>query len=326
MTQSPPKKTSRPQQTNQYTLVLYLPVLHAGYIKLFDHYQDQLKTIYILDDEAIEFVDQKLDYLRKDIRKLTPNQAKKSLQGYQFSFSIETASLEKLRQLAQIYQTNQDLKLLLPDDDVSQVLLETVFKKVPNKQILLEPVFLRWDKQNTFKKKPPQPDLEISTDKLSKKIMTQAFKTAGNSTDWWRHVGAALVKNNQIIISASNQHTPGGYTPYIDGDPRSASKAGKHIEINTARHAESAVIAEAAKKGIKTSGCDLYVTTFPCPYCARVISHAGIKTLYFSQGYTVLDGEIEIKRAGIKIVKVNLGKETKKLKDKRSKPKPYPHH
>jgi hypothetical protein len=37
----------------------------------------------------------------------------------------------------------------------------------------------------------------------------------------------------------------------------------------------------------------------------------------------VLDGETEIKRAGVKLVKVEVDEEVKKLKDKRSKLKKY---
>ena len=69
-------------------------------------------------------------------------------------------------------------------------------------------------------------------------------------------------------------------------------------------HAEAAVIAEAAKKGIATQGCDVYATTFPCPTCAKLIAAAGIKKLYYQDGYALLDGENVLKSAGVKIIKV----------------------
>ncbi len=300
-----------------FYLVLYLPVIHQGYLDLFKKHQNQLDEVWVLSDEAIEFVDQELDYLRKDIRRLHPEEAVRAVANLGFKFKVKVANINNLKFKI------KNLKLVMPDDDVSQVLIKHFFKNLPTSQIKLEPVFLRWDKRNTFDQKPVKRNQTISSSQFDQKVMKKAFETAGYSTDWWRHVGAVLIKDKQVVLSAYNKHTPGGYTPYLDGDPRSVSKSGSSICINTSRHAESAVIAEAAGRGIKTTGCDLYVTTFPCPYCARVIAHADIKTIYFAEGYTVLDGQEELKRAGVKIVKVNVPKEVEKLKDKRSKLKNY---
>jgi len=300
-------------------LILYLPVIQTAYLELINHFQDKLDQVLIIDDDTIALVDQKLNYLRKDIRRLQPQQAVRALQGYDWPFTVELAKIENLRRLGE----NPHLQLILPDDDVSQVLIDKFFNKLTRQQIKLEPVFLRWNKQNTFISQLPQVDTTISITQLNRQLMGQAFTSAGNSTDWWRHVGAVLARNGQPLISSFNQHTPGGYTPYIDGDPRSVAKSGQHIEINTSEHAESALIAEAAKRGLSTKGCDLYVTTFPCPYCARVIAHAGIKTLYFAEGYTLLDGEKEMRRAGIKIIKIEMSAKVKKVKDKKSRLKKY---
>ncbi len=301
------------QTTRNLQLVLYLPVIHRGYLDLIKKYRTKLETIWVLSNEVIKLIDKELNYLRKDIRRLSPTQAVKVLEGLELDLQVRLMSLENLSTL--------NARLVMPDDDVSDVLIKLFFNQ--KQKIILEPIFLRWDKRNTFDKKPPRADLVISQDKFDQAVMKQAFFEAGRSTDWWRHVGAALVKDGQVILTLANQHTPGGYTPYLDGDPRSISKSGQDICANTSRHAESAIIAEAAKQGIKTTNCSLYVTTFPCPYCARVVAHAGIKTLYFAEGYTVLDGEEELKRAGVKIVKVNVPQEIIKSKDKRSKLKNY---
>ena len=41
------------------------------------------------------------------------------------------------------------------------------------------------------------------------------------------------------------------------------------------------VIAAAAKFGIKTNGCDLYVTLHPCCDCAKLVASAGIKRIFY---------------------------------------------
>lgn len=51
-----------------------------------------------------------------------------------------------------------------------------------------------------------------------------------------------------------------------------------------ASHAEQNVIAFAARRGIRTEGCRLYVTHFPCSSCARSIIQAGISALVIGPG------------------------------------------
>jgi len=44
-------------------------------------------------------------------------------------------------------------------------------------------------------------------------------------------------------------------------------------------HSEANSIVQAAKYGVKTEGCTMYVTLFPCANCAGLIVNAGIKKL-----------------------------------------------
>ncbi|NCS97095.1 MAG: deoxycytidylate deaminase, partial [Candidatus Pacebacteria bacterium] len=89
-----------------------------------------------------------------------------------------------------------------------------------------------------------------------------------------------------------------------DSDPRNSFHKGEHIELSTAIHAEAALIADAAKKGISLEGTQLYVTTFPCPACAKLIACSGITKLYFSEGYSMLDGEKILNDAGVLLSKI----------------------
>ena len=51
------------------------------------------------------------------------------------------------------------------------------------------------------------------------------------------------------------------------------------------------MIAQAAHDGVSLKDSIIYVTTFPCPNCARLIAKAGIKKVYYSKGYSLLDAE-----------------------------------
>lgn len=51
-------------------------------------------------------------------------------------------------------------------------------------------------------------------------------------------------------------------------------------------HAEANLIAFAARQGIRTSGCTVYVTHHPCASCARTLIQAGIDTVVVGDGTT----------------------------------------
>jgi dCMP deaminase len=72
-------------------------------------------------------------------------------------------------------------------------------------------------------------------------------------------------------------------------------------------HAEASIIAAAARDGVSLRGADLYVTTFPCPSCARLIAQAGFARCFFAGPYSVLDGEEVLRAAGIELLWVDVG-------------------
>jgi deoxycytidylate deaminase len=57
------------------------------------------------------------------------------------------------------------------------------------------------------------------------------------------------------------------------------------MEYVRAVHAEMAAITDAARKGVTTKGSTLYVTTFPCHECARLIVASGIGRVVYVEPY-----------------------------------------
>lgn len=57
------------------------------------------------------------------------------------------------------------------------------------------------------------------------------------------------------------------------------------MEFFRSVHAEQAALMDAAKRGVSVRGCTLYVTTFPCHECARLIVAAGIKRVVYIEPY-----------------------------------------
>jgi len=75
-------------------------------------------------------------------------------------------------------------------------------------------------------------------------------------------VGAVIVRNGEIIVSAGNR-------TLADRDPTA------HAELLAIRAAAAALGSE------RLTECDLYVTLEPCAMCAAAISFARIRRLYY---------------------------------------------
>ena len=267
-------------------LILHLPVIHQGYLNLLKQYQDS--PTFILSSSLIK----KLSPFEPDIAALKPSIIKKLLQNLGFK-QIEILTPNKAKQL-------KPKNLLLIQDDISQAFYQKYFPKV---KVQWLNIFLRWDQTKVFTtitKKFP-----LSKNKFDQKIIQQAYQEAKKSSDWWRQVGAILVKNKKIIISAHNQDLPYDYSSYQYGNPRDFIKPGEKPEISNTIHAEQKIITLATQQGISLKNTSLYVTHFPCSICAKLIAYSGIKKLFFSKGSANLHGLQILKATKIKITSVS---------------------
>ena len=272
---------------SQQRIICYVPVLHDGYLQFFAAYGDA--QMYVLGSSILRA---RFDYLRKDIRALAPEAVASLLHG----LGRETDVLEDSELEAVL---KADGQIIMPDDDISHELAAEF--KLNNAKF--EPVFLRWDRQAVGTNQDVKPDriTQLSSDDPPISVL---YKEAGKSTNWWRNVGAALMSKNNVLALAHNGPVPTEYSSAIDGDPRITAKRGEAIDTSIDIHAEARLIGEAAARGEKLAGASLFVTTFPCPTCAKLIAASGIAACYFIEGYASLDGQSILKSSGIEIIKV----------------------
>lgn len=296
-------------------LIAYIPVWHAGYQQMIDSVIDRIDSVLIVDPTWARTISPDLDYLRKEVRALTPMTLHKLLDKLYPQISSTILDEQTLAELS----VNEFESIIAPEEDVSRIVVDKFFSNVPVEYL---PVFLRWDRAKATEEKPVVVESTISANEFTKQMFTEAYSVAELSSDWWRHVGAVLAKADVVLFSAANRHKPTDSTPYVVGDVRQLFQQGEYMNYSTAEHAEAAVIAEAARRGVATESSSLYVTTFPCPYCARLIAHAGITKLYFTEGYATLDGEALLKQVGVEIIEVkNLREERKSHSILKSYPK-----
>lgn len=90
-------------------------------------------------------------------------------------------------------------------------------------------------------------------------------------------VGAALVSPEGAVLLTGYNGPPMG----VRDSPERFERPAKYLY---ASHAEQNVIAFAARKGIKTEGCDIYVTHAPCAACTKSLIQAGIKSVMVGDG------------------------------------------
>ena len=268
-------------------LIVYTPVLHKGYVDLVENNKEG--TIYILGD----WIGEEISYLKKEIRALSPEKIVTILQALFPNTTCTILHRKHLKDIVSTYET-----IVLPNDDISFYLVETYLDKASN--IIVEDVFLRWDRKNTKEYK----DIICEVVEPSE-YMERAKNLSKKSSDWWRQVGAVIVRDDHILTEGCNTHLPHEHINYIHGDPRNTSHKGKDIELSSAIHAEAKAIAIAAQKGISLEGSTMYVTTFPCPVCAKLIAYSGIKNVVFSEGYAMLDAQDILTSYSITIQKEN---------------------
>jgi dCMP deaminase len=134
---------------------------------------------------------------------------------------------------------------------------------------------------------------------------------AERSTCVKRQVGAILVKDKRILSTGYNGTPSGlcncdkvfrfgadkvGLLPFVQEGARfTHHEFAEKFEI----HAEQNCIAFAAKNGINTEGCTMYVTVAPCAQCAKLIIAAGIKKVIYKEPYKNEDGISLLKISGV---------------------------
>jgi len=272
-------------------LIAYVPVIHRGYLDLFRRHPYVSQALILGTEILSEFKE-----LRKDIRALRPEDCLEALQALHAHPRLGLADLRTIAALRPRHPA-----FILPNDEVCAAVASRYMEGC---RVIPDSHFLRWDSKSSLEEKPVRPDETITTDELHRSFIQRAEVEAQKSADWWRQVGGVLVKDGELVMAAYNQHLPDNDVTAYNGDPRSNFKKGLHFEISLALHAEAAIVARAAASEYSIRGASLYVTTFPCPPCARVIAFSGISTLYFKDGYSVFDGEEVLRQQGVKIIRV----------------------
>lgn len=271
-------------------LFLYVPVLHAGYLNLFEKYRTNVDALYLVGDDAVA----EFSPFAREIRALGAARMKPLIESLGIFPKVAIFSA------ANAAQELPDAEIVTATDEICR---KAVAKYLPRHHVTYENVFLRWDSSNVDKPVDVKYD-RVSTDPFDQKMCVAAAEEAEKSSDWWRHVGAVVTRDGAIIAQQHNHHIPSDHTPYANGDPRDVIPSGTLNLVYSSLHAEQTIVAEAARDGVSLKGTDMYLNFFPCPLCAKLMAAAGIRRCFFKSGATWLDAESVLHAAGVEIVLV----------------------
>lgn len=266
-------------------------IIHKGYLDLFLN-KYQAADIYILSNNLAN----NLYELDLDQRKINPNIIKNLFSGLKRQiYILDEDNLSKI--------INEDKIVLVEDTVIS------AFKKkylAEHKNIITEHGFFYYSDDQVLKTNTKKKKNKTKLDNADIDFMKKAQELTKKSNCFWRQVASLIVKDNKIIYSGFNEMMPNQDECYKIGCIRDAVKPGTKTELCSAVHSEAKCIAEAAKDGKSLKGSSIYVTTFPCPNCAKLIALSGIKKCFYNQGWANFDGERVLKGAGIELIKIDL--------------------
>ncbi len=130
---------------------------------------------------------------------------------------------------------------------------------------------------------------------------------AKRSTCNRRAVGAIIVKNKRILATGYNG-APSNLKHCTEiGCLRETLNvpSGERHELCRGIHAEQNAIIQAAYHGFSINDAILYCTNMPCSICAKMLINAGIKKIYYFEGYADSMSEEMLKNALIENIQLD---------------------
>lgn len=270
-------------------LILYIPVLHQGYIELFER-ASKVDGLFLLGKTILnQWVD--LRYLTREIRAIDPFAMKRAIHALGIFPWVEVLGAKKAMAF-------RHLQVVTADEDITRRFAE---KYLNLRRVTFDTSFLRYD-TSKLAKSVVLSSPHFSRDPFHRRMMALAEQEGSKSSCWWRQIGIVAVKEKRVLLAAYNKAMPTAYDPYAFGHIRDLLKPGEKGDLSSTLHAEKALVAAAARNRIRLEGADVYLPVFPCPDCAKVLATAGIRRCFFRSGNAYLDAENVMRGARIEMI------------------------
>lgn len=110
-----------------------------------------------------------------------------------------------------------------------------------------------------------------------KRFLELAEHIATWTKDRSRGVGAVIVNDDKRVVSFGYNGFPSGVDDDVDARHERPAKYDWTV------HAEENAITNAARIGVATKDCTMYLNLFPCARCAGNVINAGIKRVVINR-------------------------------------------
>jgi dCMP deaminase len=131
---------------------------------------------------------------------------------------------------------------------------------------------------------------------------------AKRSTCLRRSVGAVVVKDKRILATGYNG-APMGTRHCLDIGclrEKMGIPSGERHELCRGIHAEQNAIIQAAYHGVSIKDGVLFCTNLPCIICSKMIINAGIKTIFYEEGYADDLSRDMLAEANVDLIKLEI--------------------
>jgi dCMP deaminase len=281
-------------------LIAYIPSPNPQHLEWFSRHPGS--CLVLISQEVAECLVQRLN---RNLTGLSTEIVEETLFLFACRRGIHCVTTFKTGMNESFFGTDPQIEIILADEDVSHAFATTYLssRRIPYK---FENIRARWDMHAVKEQQPVIPDCEISMADSDLFRIREVEILSQQSPDWWRQIGAMVFRGPELLACGWNQHFPTEYETSVFGDPRLNFDARdpEGMDAYVSLHAEEHVIAHCAKRGMSLEGTSMYINTFPCGRCARVVAMSGIKELFFREGSSFLKGFEILKGAGVRIVQV----------------------
>lgn len=290
-------------------LLMFVPAIHGGYSQLIERVNPA--EIWLVDWNCVEEISLKKkcrEYLLRSFNHRLPLDAITSSLSFLIKKSISIQTFKSLDSLLQecMSDSHSDTVVVLPEEDISQYLIDDVLIRTSMRYELSKDIFLRWSKGIPQQESIPTVTTTISKSDFFAHILKLGKEEGLKSSDQWRQVGAVLfTQEGEVITSAYNKHLPIGHHDEVFGDLRASFSPGEHPEIVSSIHAEQQVLMQLLREGKSSKGTSLFTTVYPCPVCTKLICEAGVARVYFIEGYSTMVSAWDLMQVyGIEVIQV----------------------
>lgn len=131
--------------------------------------------------------------------------------------------------------------------------------------------------------------------KMYKPYMEAARAFAVLSYAERKKVGAVAITPQDVMLYSWNGRVAGG--------DNVCEIVGQDVTRPDVLHAESNIVAKAAREGISLKGSTIVVTLSPCLPCAMQMFQAGVSRVIYDEEYRITDGIDFLHEQGVQIDK-----------------------